>query len=71
MTITDSLSALQGALRGLQAVSQKWCDNLGGQLNFSGSTRETLEVTIHKVSPYKGGCPGDVTVTSLFTCTYR
>jgi len=46
--------------------ANSWCDRHNGVLSRIG--RNKLEVVIHDNSPYRGGCPGDVTVRSTFNC---
>ncbi|MGI4992051.1 hypothetical protein ACRXCV_05450 [Halobacteriovorax sp. GFR7] len=63
---TDSIGALNGAVDMILHDAQKWCDGLNGELSRIHSN--DLEVVVHSESPFPGGCRGDVTVKSTFSC---
>ncbi|MAX65769.1 MAG: hypothetical protein QF441_09455 [Bacteriovoracaceae bacterium] len=62
----DSVGALNGAVDMIIYKANSWCDSLNGTLSRIGGNN--LEIVIHDNSPAPGGCPGDVTVKSTFTC---
>lgn len=66
---TDSVGALGGAVEMITSKANAWCEGLDGNLSSLGNNN--LEVIIHDHSPYRGGCPGDVTIKATYSCWTR